>query len=90
VFANSKTDELESNSGSKLAAYVLLQWFSRLVSLSTLLCSRQLFLTLLKTLWLRLLAFCSRQLSQLVKTLNALWIAHGFSDKSQKEKPWVF
>ena len=55
-----------SNCGSRLATEVLL-------SPCVLLCSRQLFLAILKTLWLR-------QLSLLVKILKALWIAHGLSE----------
>ena len=44
-------------------------------------CLRQLFLAILKTFWLKQLAFCSRQLSLLLKVLKALWIAHGFADQ---------
>lgn len=79
-----KRKDSKSNCGSKLEACVLLRWLSRLLVLCVLLCSRRLFLAILKTLWLRQLAFCLRKLSLLVKILKAFWRAYGFSDSSQK------
>jgi hypothetical protein len=80
-----KTNDSKSNHGFKLVAYVLLKWLSTLCSLSlsvslsllsVLLSSNQLFLPILKTLWLR-------QLFLVVKILKAIWLADGFSDQRQ-------